>query len=373
MGRHLLQLSWKRLFLFPAAIGVFGALTVVGMYVLPARVDYHITERYRFTNPGLATRVNLAVMLPRSNAYQRVEGLDIQWRGDYTNNVERNVQAVLFVGEAASDQPVEAVLAYNVFLPQGPISWKEIPLDTQYQPQDEIESDSPAIVQAARQVSQGSIRADAYAIYRFTAGALSWPTGSRIGAGASALEAYQTRVGGCAEFANLMVALSRASGIPAQTVSGLVLPEAPPYTSRTATGLHPGAAHAWVEFYTEQGWTLADPSWASRSVPWIWFGRNDGLHLSYGEAGAEKLVYEAMEEWARNQGALIAAMSAPLKFTASAGYPAVTVTPAVTVRKGWDGRWVNASVLVGLGILVWLGVEWIWKRYRERKSWETRG
>jgi hypothetical protein len=44
---------------------------------------------------------------------------------------------------------------------------------------------------------------------------------------------------------------------------------------------------------------------------------------------------------------VIAAMSAPLKFVAGATTKDVTITPAVTVRKVWDGRWLN-------GFLAWL-------------------
>jgi hypothetical protein len=44
-------------------------------------------------------------------------------------------------------------------------------------------------------------------------------------------------------------------------------------------------------------------------------------------------------------------MSAPLHF-AGAGSPGITITPSVTITKGWDSRW--AAIV--LAFLVWVAI-----------------
>jgi hypothetical protein len=118
-----------------------------------------------------------------------------------------------------------------------------------------------------------------------------------------------------------------------------------------------------VEFHTSEGWEMADPSWASRFLKGLWFGRNDGRHLSYGEAEQESQVYAAMLRWAESHGRLIGAMSAPLKSAATADSEDVSITPSATVEKGWDGRWVNMLALDAMAALL-LG---FYERRRKRK------
>ncbi len=152
------------------------------------------------------------------------------------------------------------------------------------------------------------------------------------------------------------MALLRAAGIPSQVVTGLALPAYPPFWSATREWGHPGGAHAWTEVHTEAGWELADPSWANR-MPGIskrlWFGRNDGSHLSYGENWEYVRLYDELMIRAEQEGALIGAMSAPMHFVAAAGAEEMSVTPSVTLRKGWDGRWVLS---VGLYIVMLVGI-----------------
>ncbi len=64
----------------------------------------------------------------------------------------------------------------------------------------------------------------------------------------------------CTEFASLMVALLRASGIPSRLVGGYLLGEESLNQEKTQVyGLD--MAHAWVEFYiTGVGWLPADPT-----------------------------------------------------------------------------------------------------------------
>ncbi|MBS3950907.1 MAG: transglutaminase domain-containing protein [Peptococcaceae bacterium] len=192
-------------------------------------------------------------------------------------------------------------------------------------------------------------------IYNYVAGYLTWPTGSRINVPPSAVTALQSGIGGCAEFANLTTALSRAAGIPAVTISGLAMPELLPFTKKSATWSHPVGAHAWVELYTDTGWIMADPSWAGRYRQPAYYGRNDGKHLSFGPDIQEQEVYSRILDLAKQHGTLVAAMSAPNKFIATASPQDAQVTPKVTITKGLDSRHIaSAASLIHGSFLAWI-------------------
>jgi transglutaminase-like putative cysteine protease len=66
-------------------------------------------------------------------------------------------------------------------------------------------------------------------------------------------EVLAHRRGVCQDFAHLMLAVSRAAGIPARYVSGYLYTEKPPEGE--------GAMHAWVEAYVPSaGWIGLDPT-----------------------------------------------------------------------------------------------------------------
>lgn len=326
--------------LFGALLG--GAAFLAGFLWAPASVHYQITERYAFTASEDA-QVALAVLLPRSGPYQEVSPPQVTWEGSRQQQAEAGVDVLRLHGSIGADGSAEAAIAYSVRLRQGPARWSGPVEDGDLLPEAEIEADDPAIRSLARELAGGSTPEDALRIHRFVAGYLSWPTGPRFGSDQSALQALETGIGGCGEFANLTVALCRAAGIPARSVGGLAFLESaflPPYfPARTRTWLHPAGAHAWVECYAGGQWRMADPSWASYGLPT--FGRSDGNHLSYGQAGEERAAYERAAAWACALGHPAAGMSAPLKFASGASAEGVRVTPVVSVRKGWDGRWLN--------------------------------
>jgi protein tyrosine phosphatase (PTP) superfamily phosphohydrolase (DUF442 family) len=329
--------------------GFLGAIVAMLLFLfaylgLPASAYYRVTERYLFTAPDEEALISLGVLVPRSGPYQTVENLRVVWDGEEERRSEKYVDVIRLDGIVEGGASQEAVIDYEVILPQGRVVWDAPMEDFQLSPQADIESDHPTIVALAAEIAGGSSRGDAYHIYKFASRALSWPQGTRIDVGSSALVALETGVGGCTEFANVTAALCRVSGIPAQTISGLIMPTLPPFwPAQTRMWLHPGGAHAWVEFHTRAGWEMADPSWASSPLPaWIWFGRNDGLHLSYGEAGLEERIFEETLVWASRHGHSSGWMSAPLRFAVGSDSENVTVTPSVTLKKGWDGRWFNA-------------------------------
>jgi transglutaminase-like putative cysteine protease len=331
---------------------------ILAFFVLPATVRYRLTERYLLDAGRPEVPVHLGVIVPKTGPYQSVSRVGITWDGFASQEPRDEVDLVRLDGVTPEDGRLLATIEYNVTLWQGPARWQAPVEAADLAPQDEIESDHPLLAAQAVQLAGAPTRESAYAIYRFTAGHLDWPTGSRTGGTPSALAAYQSRVGVCGEFANLMTALCRAADIPARSIVGLAFPPTPPLLSNTATWSHPAGSHAWVEVYTGDEWEMADPSWASR-LPFdrLWFGRNDGMHLSYGESAAHARLLREVQDWAEAGSELVAAMSAPLRFVASAQVEGVNVEPSVTVYKGWDGRWMAMlGWLVG-SILVFSWIE----------------
>lgn len=330
---------------------VFCVLLAIGslgtFLFLSTSVCYQITERYTFSAGQPGVGIHLAIMLPRSGPYQTVGNVTVDWPGDSLRESHESVDVIMLDGVTGNDGVVVALLTYDVALRQGKARWNAPVKDEHLEPELEVESDAPMLVAKAKEIGGDSSRESAYQMYAFTAQHLSWPTGSRIGGNDSALSAYETGIGVCSEHANLMTALCRASDIPAKSISGLFLPSLlPPYTTSTKIGLHPGGAHAWVEVYSEGGWEMVDPTWATNSpLDRLWFGRTFGQHLSYGETREHDRVYDEMMVWGESRGDLAVAMSAPLKFVSTVEKEDVTVNPVASVKKTQDVRWFAAAGL----------------------------
>ncbi len=58
---------------------------------------------------------------------------------------------------------------------------------------------------------------------------------------------------------NLLAALSRASGLPARTISGQMLPNTIPFIALTTIGAFPGQNSSWNEVFFNGSWGLVDP------------------------------------------------------------------------------------------------------------------
>jgi hypothetical protein len=341
---------------------IYVVLLIVGpggLFLLaPASVHYQIAERYAFSSARPGAPIRLAVMLPQSGPYQTVENIAVDWAGEETRASHDAVDVLMLEGAADGDGVAEAVLTYDVALESGRLQW-EAPVQAEdLEPAEEIEADAPVLVAEAEEIAVEQLRESAYQIYAFTAQRLSWPTGSQEGEDQSALTAHQTGIGVCGDFANLMTALCRAADIPARAISGLSFPLLmPPFTARTSTWLHPAGSHAWVEVYTGEAWELADPSLASR-MPFdrFWFGRSSGQYLSYGESVEQDWIYAEMMAWAEEDGEIVGAMSAPLRFVASVEGAEATLTPTTRVKKVGDVRWLGTAglyvaILVGAVLL----------------------
>lgn len=112
-----------------------------------------------------------------------------------------------------------------------------------------IESGHPEIAQFARQFESGTPRKTAESLFQWVADNIKYAGYLRDSRGA--LYALRTKRGDCTEYADLFIALCRASKIPARGMAG--------YVCAGNTFLNPGAYHNWAEFYEDGAWRIADP------------------------------------------------------------------------------------------------------------------
>jgi len=321
-------------------ITIPGAL----FFLLPTHLEYQVIERYTFSSDQDGNQFSVAVLLPLSGAYQEINNVQIAWPGEVLRRQYDEVELVILDQPPGGSALLEAEISYEASLAQGNMRWNANVEESHLLPQKNIESDAPELLKAAETICSGQKVDQAYPVYSFTAGYLSWPTGTQTGGEQSALAAYNSRIGVCGEFANLMTALNRACGIPAKSISGLSMPMfSPPMMTTARVWNHPGGAHAWVEVYTDGKWAIADPSWASQ-MPFnrLWFGRSLGQYLSYGEVGEQERIYDEIIAWGEERGTIIGAMSAPNKFVAVSSDENAAVTPSVQVKKVKDHRWILA-------------------------------
>ncbi|GAB4404378.1 MAG: hypothetical protein OHK0039_04470 [Bacteroidia bacterium] len=126
------------------------------------------------------------------------------------------------------------------------------PSDALLAPEPYLESQDPAIRQAAAALRAATPAATAQRIYQFVRDTLHYDA-AQLGARGAA-EALRSGTGDCTEYADLMVALCRAAAIPSRTASGLVVGLA---------GDNPN--HHWAEVWLPgQGWTTFDPTLDNR-------------------------------------------------------------------------------------------------------------
>ena len=120
-------------------------------------------------------------------------------------------------------------------------------VESSLQPEEDIQVDDPEILAQLTTIGaeQGSVLERLTRIYNYTAG-----LGSRAFSGTTdALTALRLGEASCNGKSRLFVALSRATGIPARLVGGLILESGQKRTS-----------HQWVEAYVGGHWVPFDPT-----------------------------------------------------------------------------------------------------------------
>jgi len=301
-------------------------MTLFVFFFNPQRT-FTITETFRITSAS-DSETYLRVALPIDGGYQAIEDLLVEGAQSYVIDYFDGWRE-LVISVPASGGEVLITISYTATLFRNVSPWEGIVFDEYTSPQQFIDSDDEAIIILAAQLRGDNDFQTAQNIHDYVYELLSWPSASQINTTRLyASELLVSPVGVCGDFANLMIALLRAEGIPARNISGLAL-QIP--LSRASDWSHQGDAHAWVEFYVDGSWHFADPSWGL-------FGRNATTHLSFGTFD----MYVS-SNFQQNRGAAIEDrgflitgwMTAPLNFIFYSTDENATILPRGEVRFSW--------------------------------------
>jgi len=338
---------------------IFIAL-MLAFFAIPASMHYHVTERYTISGDATDASVYLSILIPKSGPYQWVGNINMFWDGEQQQMSFDPVDVVRLSGEKQVKEDVEAIIEYDVKLRQGGGSWEDTVETFQINPQMGIESDHYLIQERASELRRNlSFQSIPYRIYSFTSDHLTYSQVQEDCTSESALMSYEIGSCICAGYARLMVALSRASEIPAQMVVGFLYPD--PFVKRDTSINHhnPGQAHAWVEYYSFGKWKIADPTLGSGIWKKLHFNRNDGRHVVYGELEQLSLINLEQKYWALKNANIPMGDHECFRFVATTNSDQISITPTVAIHKGWDGRWLNS-------IIVWAIASYLLCKYRNR-------
>jgi transglutaminase-like putative cysteine protease len=317
------------------------AVSLFSAYLwLPASIHYHVVEKHSIPILHEPTSIKFGIILPQTGPYQTIENVNVEWNGDLEKTPYTYVDAYRLWGGAKEGQEFEVRIEYDVILPQGKVSWDAPVAKAQTLPQNGIESGHPLIIDTASQLSN-----DPYQIYRFTAEHLIYPEENCQESNISALEALRSGVCACLGYARLMVALCRATGIPAQMTIGTILPDEYFSLPQISSSVFPDHGHAWVEYHSQGGWSLADPSLGKGYAARLEFNRNDGRHLSYGNYDHLMQVRNELYRWVSDQRYMV---DAQLTYLISSDVDSTTPQSEIILTKTWDGRWLNTVIVLVL-------------------------
>ncbi len=262
--------GWRRL-----AFAGIGACLLAGCQTRPpsapppataslaGSVVYHVRESLTLVNdgPGKPTRQNLwLALVPDAPPYQEVLKVDIQPQGYREFSDENGNRYVEFdFSDMAPGETIPVEVDYEVRVsPYAPDlgACQGDSIAGFIAPELHIESDNPEIVELSSQLAQGRATACAKlrAFYDYIGSHLVYTFNGRDWGAQAALGPMGAD---CTEYSDLLIALSRAAGIPARYVEGLYF--GPEENARTE--------HAWVEVYLPGvGWTPVDPTLGRSSV-----------------------------------------------------------------------------------------------------------
>jgi transglutaminase-like putative cysteine protease len=244
----------------PTAVETTSAATVL------SQREYSVELRLDLTNsgPGIPEKQNLWVALIRdAPPYQAVTALTIS-PADYT--LVTDEYGNQFAEFDLSDHPAGSVktvqigarvlvneLGYELADCSGEMPGEFV------QPELHIESANPQIVELSERISAGRDTAceRVRAFYDYLGDELTY---SYNGRNWGAQAALGTMGADCTEYTSLLIALSRAQGIPARYFEGLRYLD-----SASESGAH--VEHAWPDVYLPgAGWVAMDPTLGRSSL-----------------------------------------------------------------------------------------------------------
>jgi len=229
------------------------------------RVEYAVQETLTLVNegPGQPTKHNLWIALIQDVwPYQVVSSMEVS-PNDYQLVTDEygNRYAEFDLSDMPAGTSVEIRLAYRVAVHELAYDLGscrgDLP-DEFTQAERHVESKNPQIVALSRSLSEGTGSAceQVRAFYDYVGNNLVY---SFNGADWGAQAALGEMGADCTEYASLMMALSRAAGIPARYLEGL--------WARGQTDEDARTEHAWLEVYLPGvGWTPMDPTLGRSSL-----------------------------------------------------------------------------------------------------------
>jgi transglutaminase-like putative cysteine protease len=241
---------------------------------IPQVIEYDVQEDLALANhgPGRPMKQNVWIALIRSvPPYQEVRSMEIspdEYRpitDEYGNEYAEFDLAEMPPGSAVAIhiryRIAVGAVAHNLAACQEPLplarrfaTAAEAEIAERYvEPELHIESANAQIIDLANELAEGKDTAceKVRAFYDYVGDNLTYTFN---GANWGAQAALGDMGADCTEFASLMIALCRASGIPARYIEGLAVPgEETKDSARTE--------HAWLEVYLPgNGWVPMDPT-----------------------------------------------------------------------------------------------------------------
>jgi len=228
---------------------------------------YAVSETVVLENqgPGDATDIEMYLALPRTITPLQARLSMIIDPPGYTVIVDEylNEFAYITIPAIKAGETVEITASYRMAVNGIKVHTGDC---TGELPQDDtgaepyLEVNAPQMMQLSRELAEGKPDACAVSrsIYDYVRLNMQYDVFNPGSIGA--LQTLQTMTGDCTEYADLMIALSRAAGIPALYVDGV--------TCCTESGYAAGEnKHNWVMAYLpEVGWAPMDPTWGKNSA-----------------------------------------------------------------------------------------------------------
>jgi hypothetical protein len=331
---------------------------VLSFYWFPAELHYRITETYTFSSKK-ATAINLAVLLPSSGPYQTLSEPQISWPGTWDSKADGRLNVFTLSTQIKPGETASAVISYQAELFQGPTAWIGEPVQSMdLLPSESIQSDAAELADHAADLQVAyNDQATVRNIFVWTRGYLSHSMGVEADADHSALAAFTAAAADSTGFANLFAALNRAVDIPARMVTGRVIPELIPLIPLTRRADDLFTFQAWNEIFMQDEWQIVDVYRSGSFLAHNLLGWTDGRHLVYDEASNLAAVYQNLVTEAEDQDNWSAVGTKPVTFVAwsDSEAKALTITPKLTIRKTWDGRWMMLiALLLILFIITWI-------------------
>ena len=102
---------------------------------------------------------------------------------------------------------------------------------------------------------------------------------------------------------------------------------------------------------------MADPTWAFGYFKILFFNRNYGRHLSYGEIEQLLSVVKELDAWALGQAELAKGYNRCFRCVATSESEQISFLSVTSIQRDWDGRWVNT-------LIIWSITTWLLCKYR---------